>query len=111
LLAQLLEDERFRPKDRPFTSSNLAAIFGDLYDRLSGLSIGETLHLSSCATIRASLPRILPGRPLEEAYSFRSVLIRRGAVFPDMPASSTARRFGEMIEETPPWMVILVPER
>jgi hypothetical protein len=111
LLAQLLEDDCFRPKDQPFTSGNIAAIFGDLYDRLSALSIEETLDLSSCATIRAELPRVLPGRPLEDAYSFRSVLIRRGAVFSGTPASSTARRFGHMTEETPPWMVIVVPER
>ena len=110
LLAQLLEDESFRPKDQPFTSTNLAATFGDLYDRLSALSIGETLDLSSCASIRARLPRVLHGRPLEDAYSFRSVLIRRGAVFAGMPASSTARRFDDMTEETTPWMVILVPE-
>ena len=111
LLAQLLEDDCFRPKDQPFTSRNLAAIFGDLYDRLSALSMGETLDLSSCTTIRASLPRVLPCGPLEDAYSFRSVLIRRGAVFPGMPASSTARRFRDMTEETPPWMVLVVPER
>ena len=111
LLAQLIEDERVRPNDQPFTSSNLAAIFGDLYDRLSALSIGEALDLSSCASLRASLPRVLSGRPPGDAYSFRSVLIRRGAVFPGIPASSTARRFGDMTEETPPWMVILVPDR
>ena len=110
LLAQLLEDECFRPKDQPFTSENVAAIFGDLYDRLSALSIGETLDLSGCAPLRASLPRVLSGRTLEEAYRFRSVLIRRGAVFPGTPASSTARRFRDMTEETAPWMVIVVPE-
>ena len=111
LLSQLLEDECFRPKDQPFTSRNLAAIFGDVYERLTAISIGETLELSSCATLRASLPRVLSGKPLEEAYSFRSILIRRGAVFPGTPASSTARRFRDMVEETPPWMVIVVPER
>jgi hypothetical protein len=31
-------------------------------------------------------------------------------VFPNMPASSTARRFGDMVEEAPPWMVTLVPD-
>jgi hypothetical protein len=111
LLSQLLEDECFRPKDQPFTSRNLAAIFGDVYDRLTTISIGETLELSSCATLRASLPRVLSGRRLDEAYSFRSVLIRRGAVFPGTAASSTARRFRDMAEETPPWMLIVVPER
>jgi hypothetical protein len=111
VLAQLLEEERYRPKDQPFTSDNLSAIFGHIYDRLLALTIGETLELSTCATLRARLPQDLPGRPGEDGCTFCSVVIRRGAVFPGMPASSTARRFSEMVEETPPWMIILVPHR
>jgi hypothetical protein len=110
LLSQLLDDERFRPKDAPFTLDNLARIFGDVHERLSTLPIGDTLDLSTCARLRASLPWVLPGQP-REAYRFEAVLIRRGAVFPSMPASSTARRFSDMVEEAPPWMVILVPDR
>jgi hypothetical protein len=109
ILAQLLEEERYRPKDQPFTSDNLSAIFGDVYKRLSALALGETLDLSLLAPIRTHLPGALPARP-EDVYRFRSVLIRRGAFFPHMPASSTARRFGEMVEEPPPWMFIVVPE-
>jgi hypothetical protein len=111
LLAQLLEEKRYRPIDQPFTSDNLPTIFGDIYERLSGLEIGETLDLSTCGTLRANLPRALPGARLQDGYRFRSVVIRRGAVFPDMPASSTARRFSEMVEETLPWMVTVVPDR
>ncbi|HSF69448.1 MAG TPA: hypothetical protein VLA47_03645 [Nitrospira sp.] len=110
ILAQLLAEERYRPEDQPFTPDNLPAIFGDVYDRLSALAIGETVELSSCATLRGRLPQVLPG-PGEDSFTFSSVLIRRGAVFAGMPASSTARRFSDMVEETPPWMVILVPDR
>jgi len=111
MLAQLLGDERYRPQDQPFTSENLPAIFGTVYERLSTLPIGDTLDLSTCAGIRTSVPGVLPVRQGQQRYGLRSVLIRRGAVFPGMPASSTARRFGDMAEETPPWMVILVPDR
>ena len=110
VLAQLLEGERYRPKDEPFTPDNLPTIFGDVYTRLSALPIGEVLNLSTCAPMRTNLPRALPTARLRDGYRFRSVMIRRGAVFPNMPASSTARRFGDMVEEPPPWMVIAVPE-
>jgi hypothetical protein len=111
LMAQVLDDERFRPNNQPFTSENVSTIFGDVYDRLSHLGIGETLDLSTCANLRANLPCVLSGKPAQEAYRFRFVLVRRGAVFAGMPASSTARRFGDMVEEDPPWMVILVSDR
>ncbi len=110
VLAQLLEGERYRPKNEPFTSDNLPTIFGDVYKRLSALPIGEVLDLSTCAPMRTNFPHALPATRLRDGYRFRSVMIRRGAVFPNMPASSTARRFGDMVEETPPWMVIAVPE-
>ena len=110
MLAQLLEEDRYRPKNQVFTSQNLSAIFGALYERLTALDVGETLDLSTCAAMRTQLPRVLPGAPREGCYRFRSVVIRRGAVFPKMPASTTARRFPDMVEETPPWMVMVVPE-
>ncbi|HEU4686567.1 MAG TPA: hypothetical protein VFS39_18815, partial [Nitrospira sp.] len=106
LLAQLLEDERYRPVDLPFTSATIADVFGDVYQRLSQLAVGEAINLAECATLRRRIPRVAPpasGR--ESHYAFQAVLVRRGAVFPGLPASSTARRFPEMVEETPPWMV------
>ncbi|HYR03421.1 MAG TPA: hypothetical protein VES58_08760 [Syntrophobacteria bacterium] len=113
LLAQLLEDPRYRPPDLPFTSSNLPDIFGEVYQRLTGLAIGEALSLADLTSLRTILP--LPGRTAAQAEhkpcSFRQVLIRRGAVFPGLPASSTARRFSDMIEESPPWFMTLVPNR
>lgn len=112
LLAQLLEDGRYRPPNQPFTAENVPAIFGDVYRRLSDLAIGEAVDLSDCGPLRGRIPRVLPEPASPEAsYRFLSVRIRRGAVFPDMPASSTARRFSDMAEETPPWMITLVPER
>lgn len=109
LLAQLLEDERYRPANEPFTSENLPRIFSPVYEPLATLPIGESLELASLGPLRRSIPRILPSKRLPETYHFRSVLIRRGACFPGMPASHTARRFSDMVEEAPPWMMTLVP--
>ena len=110
LLAQLLEGDRYRPKDQPFTLGNLSAVFGEIYTELSTLALGQALDLSMLAPIRAHIPRTLPAAQFKANYRFRSVVIRRGAVFADMPASNTARRFGEMAEEAPPWMLTVVPE-
>jgi hypothetical protein len=111
ILSQLLDDERYRPANQPFTADNLPTVFGDSFERLSRLAIGETVNLADCAPLRGQIPRVLPlllGQ--ESTYRFRSVQIRRGGVFPGMPASTTARRFADMVEETPPWMLTLIPE-
>lgn len=111
ILAQLFDEARYRPDNQPFTPDNLPAIFGDIFERLSHLAIGETLNLSDCSPLRREMPRVLPLLPAQNpCYRFRSVQIRRGAVFPGIPASSTARRFSDMVEEATPWMLILVPE-
>jgi hypothetical protein len=110
VLGQLLEEDRYRPKDQPFTADSVPRVFGDVYQRLSALAIGETVDLSRCAMLRTHLPHALPTRRGNDSFRFSSVLIRRGAVFPDIPASSTARRFDEMVEEAPPWMVMVVPD-
>jgi hypothetical protein len=110
-LAQLLDDVRYRPNNQPFTSDNLPVIFGEIFERLSALAIGDTLNLSDCVPLRREIPRALPLLPTPApSYRFRSIQIRRGAIFPGIPASSTARRFADMVEESPPWMLILVPE-
>lgn len=112
LVAQLVEEPRFRPIDQPFTIENLPSNFGDVYEKLTALAIGETLDLSTCALVRSSMPRMLPvPASAPPTYRFLSIHISRGAVFPNMPASSTARQFRNMVEETPPWMVVLVPEQ
>lgn len=110
LLAQLLEGDNYRPPNQPFSPENIPAIFGDVYRRLSNLRIGETIDLSVCGNIRREIPRVLMQGPTQDPfYGLCSVYIRRGAVFPNIPASSTARSFSNMVEEPPPWMVILVP--
>jgi len=111
VLAQLLDDVRYRPDNQPFTSENLPTIFGEIFERFSGLAHGETVNLSDCGPLRRQIPHVLPLLPTQDpSYRFRSVQILRGAVFPGTPASSTARRFSDMVEESSPWMLILVPE-
>jgi len=111
ILAQLLDDARYRPNNLPFTSDNLQAIFGEIFERLARLALGETLSLSDCGLLRRQIPRVLPLHSSQAPfYRFRTVQIRRGAIFSGLPASSTARRFSDMAEESPPWMLILVPE-
>ncbi|NWF71616.1 MAG: hypothetical protein HXY51_01035 [Nitrospirae bacterium] len=111
ILGQLLDDARYRPNNQPFTPDNLGQVFGEIFDRLSNLAPGESLSLSDCGLLRRQIPRILPLHSTQASfYRFRSVQVRRGAVFSGVPASSTARRFTDMAEESPPWMLILVPE-
>ena len=110
LLAQLLEEPRYRPLDQPFTPVNLPAIFGKVYHVLAGLPIGESIDLAGVAALRrhylgsSSSPAMDGG-----AGHFRYVRISRGATFPGIPASSTARKFTSMTEEVPPWFITLVP--
>lgn len=111
ILAQLLDDARYRPSNQPFTSDNLPTIFGEIFEQLSRLVLGQTLNLSDNAVLRRQIPRVLSLLPAQDPfYRFRSVQIRRGASFPGIPASSTARRFSGMVEESSPWMLVLVPE-
>jgi hypothetical protein len=111
ILAQLLDDARYRPDNQPFTPDNIPTIFGGIFERLSRLPLGESLTLSDCGPLRRQIPRVLALHPTQDpSYRFRSVQIRHGAVFPGVPSSSTARSFSDMVEETPPWMLILVPE-
>ena len=110
LLAQLLDDSRYRPQDLLFTDANLPEIFGEVYQALNRLSIGDSVDLADLGTLRR------PGLSPESANSknhavpaFRSVRIRRGATFPGVPAGSTARKFSGMVEEVAPWFLTLVP--
>ncbi|MGD9727511.1 MAG: hypothetical protein AB7G68_18050 [Nitrospiraceae bacterium] len=110
-LAQLLEDSRARPADELFTPQILAEGFGEVYRRLSELPVGSGLDLGEIAELRHAIPVVsTTGGSRHGSLRFRHVTIRRGAVFPGMPASSTARLFDRMTEETPPWFVTLVPE-
>lgn len=107
ILSQLLPDENARPPGVFFTESNAAQYFGTAYDRLSRLAVGEKTVLSD---VRQDIPRVLgvEGRR-GETYGFRYVEIRRGAIFPGVPAGRTAYLFGQMRLEAAPWFLTLVP--
>lgn len=110
LLAQLLEDPRYRPQDQPFHQENLAAVFGDIYQQLIQLREGDALSLARLGALRSRLSASGVARAEQSTVRFRDVWIRRGAVFPGVPASSTARQFIHMREESPPWFLTLVPD-
>ncbi|MFM8552023.1 MAG: hypothetical protein ACKOCD_06890 [Nitrospiraceae bacterium] len=111
LLAQLPEEERYRPADLIFTPANRPKIFGSLYEHLAALPVGQSLILSDLTSLRRSFPPRghQPGRQASP-YRFRYVEIRRGATFDGQPAGRTARLFKDMKDEVPPWMLLLVPE-
>ena len=110
LLAQLLEEPRYRPPDFPFNSTNVPEIFGEVYHALAGLPIGGSINLADLAPLRR---HYLQSDSLLSmggvAGHFRYVRVSRGATFPGAPASSTARKFSSMTEEDPPWFVALIP--
>ena len=110
LLAQLLEDPRYRPRDRPFTAANIPEIFGDLYVALARLPIGDSIDLAELGTLRHSLALEQSASSLNQTLvTFRYVRISRGATFPGIPASNTARQFSAMVEEVAPWFLTLIP--
>ena len=112
ILAQLVEDPGMRPTDVVFTPDMLPEIFGHVHQTLSSLKIGERCSLSDIATLRGTVSAESRSRERKPPTSrFRFVEIRRGAVFPGMPAGGTARQFLHMSEEVPPWLLVLVPER
>jgi hypothetical protein len=113
LLAQLLEEPRYRPQERPFTDSNIPEIFGEVYKVLHHLPIGHSIDLADIAGLRPPfLPRERPTSSNSQNHAdgwFRYVRISRGAIFPGLPASSTARMFPVMAEEATPWFLTLIP--
>ena len=112
ILAQLVEDSGMRPPDVVFTPETIPQIFGHVHQTLASLKIGERCNLSDVTPLRQAMP--VSATPRERnpiAYRFRFAEIRRGAVFPGMPAGGTARRFRHMSEEVPPWHLVLVPEQ
>jgi len=110
VLAQLLEDSRYRPQNQPFNPENLPVVFGDIYQRLIQLKLGDTVSLAQLGVLRSRLPASEVTQTVQTTCGFRDVWIRRGAMFPGVPASSTARQFMHMREESPPWFLTLVPE-
>ncbi len=111
LLSQLVADPAVRPVEQILTPTLLADLFGPVYRRLEELPVGGSAVLNDVTNLRAFIPRVLEGtREHGSAFRFRYVEVRRGAVFPGIPASSTARLFHRMTQEAPPWFMILVPE-
>jgi hypothetical protein len=111
-LSQLLADPNVRPANQILTPSLLPQLFGQLFQQLTQLPIGASLELSTIAGLRTDIPRVLGASGEAHApYGFRFVSVRRGATFDGVPASSTARRFRDMVEEAPPWFLTLVPEQ
>lgn len=110
LLAQLLDEPRYRPQDRPFTAANLPEIFGDVYEALDRLPLCGSANLADLGALRR--PFLSPGSaasPYHINGAFQSVRISRGATFPGIPAGSTARKFSAMVEEAAPWFLTLIP--
>ena len=110
VLAQLLKDSRYRPQNLPFNQENLPVVFGDIYQRLMQLKVGDTVSLAQLGGLRSRPPENDVSEAAQPAFGFRDVWIRRGAMFPGVPASSTARQFLHMREESPPWFLTLVSE-
>ena len=111
ILAQLVEDSGMRPPNVVFTPETIPGIFGHVHQTLASLKIGERCNLSDVTPLRQNFPAGATHRERNPvAYRFRFAEIRRGAVFPGMPAGSTARQFRHMSEEVPPWHLVLVPE-
>ena len=112
ILSQLIDDPRVRPTNILLSEQTIPSLFGEIYHRLSALPEGGGCRLSDVAALRRSFPSVLSAKESNgiSGYRFRQVTIRRGAIFEGLPASSTARRFREMKEETPPWFLTLVPE-
>jgi len=111
ILSQLIDDPRVRPADVVLSAQTLPEVFGEIYRQLSAIPVGGSCLLSDLAPLRKSFPSVLGTSPSHPApYRFRQVKIQRGALFEGLPASSTARRFQGMSEETPPWLLTLVPE-
>ena len=112
ILAQLVEEPGMRPMDVVFTPEVLPEVFGHVHHALASLKVGERCNLSDVTPLRQTLPAgANPRERKPGTYRFRFVEIRRGAVFPGMPAGGTARQFRHMSEEVPPWHLILVPEQ
>jgi hypothetical protein len=111
VLSQLLAEDRFRPSNEIFTKTLLPEIFGDVYEALSSMAVGERIDLSRLAPLRDPLPF---GATMKEGNQrpcrIRYVEIRRGAVLEGVPSSFTARQFSKMKEESTPWWVIVIPD-
>jgi hypothetical protein len=110
LLAQLLDEAQYRPQNQPFTTANLPVVFGEIYQALVRLPVGDSINLADLGTLRRQFLLADPsGSANHSNAAFRYVRISRGATFPEIPSSSPARKFSAMTEEVPPWFLTLIP--
>jgi len=106
ILSQLLPEERARPHNVFFTAENVRDYLGAAYEDLARLPVGAGTVLRD---VRQDIPRVLNAASEDDRYGFRLVHIRRGALFPGLPAGKTAHVFDQMSQESPPWFLSLVP--
>ncbi len=107
ILSQLLPEEQARPRDVFYSEENVRKYFGPTYETLAKLAVGEATILEQP---RQDIPRVLgQERDRHERYGFRYVEVRRGALFPGVPAGRTAYVFDQMTSEAAPWFLTLVP--
>lgn len=110
LLAQLVADPSKRPRDVLFTEQTLPEVFGRLYRDLQTLTQDRPQSLAELTDLRRDIPRtVASSTDAATTFGFRDVVIRRGATFPGMPASATARQFSRLREESAPWFLLLLP--
>ena len=107
ILSQLLPEEQARPRGVFFGEENVRKYFGSTYDTLAKLAVGEKTIIERP---RQDIPRVLGQESdRQERYGFRYVEVRRGALFPGVPAGRTAYVFDQMPSEAAPWFLTLVP--
>jgi hypothetical protein len=113
LLVQLVECPALQNCSTVFTPSLLARHLGSAYERLAHLPSQERVVLGDLFALRKALPIEFPTQDPSgpESLTFRYVEVRRGASFPGLPTSGTARVFPDLSAETTPWMLVLVPDR
>ena len=87
LLAQLLEDSRYRPPDQLFDSVTLPKVFGEVYHILAGLPIGESIDLAEVASLRR---HYLPSD--SSAFMDNGAVIFGISASAEAPPSRTLRR-------------------
>ncbi len=112
VLAQLVEVPALHSCSTVFTPAILSRHLGALSQRLLQLAREDRLMLGEHIELRKALPTpASPSHPpLSSSLRFRYIEVRRGAFFPNMPASQTARLFPQLTAETTPWMLTLVPD-
>jgi hypothetical protein len=113
LISQLVEVPALHVCPTVLTPALLSRHLGPAYKQLVQLAENERLVLGEILELRRALSAVTttPRPSGTPPVRFRYVEVRRGAHFPGMPASRTARLFHQLAAETTPWMLILVPDR